>query len=182
MQTRSIHILALTWARSTKNLYAKIKNSAILRNHAIYTDADYKVTNPPMEDCAQEIGRGTALIISPGLKPYIQNIFRIKGVYTEITLCKDKTKLLVAVVYKPHSRKDNQSNMEIEKIKRRIQTIRLHDDYKDHLAVFIGDWNDITDPTKDEEKAFSTPEERATNTYGDYNTQSPKNTRTSPKK
>jgi ribonuclease HI len=153
LKGHKIHVLGLTetWAKSARELHKALKFSKELKEYHLITDADTET------DIPQETGRGTALLISRDLAPYRQQTFKIKGVYTEISLEKEQEKILIAIVYKPHVDKENASVSEIKEIKARINLIRLNEKYNDYKAIFLGDWNEVINPALDQVSASDEP-------------------------
>jgi hypothetical protein len=127
-------------------LHESIRASEELSQYQLVTDADFS-KDPAAPDVSQESGRGTALLISRDLTPFLQGQpFKIKGVYTEIKIEKEDEKIIIAIVYKPHIDKENDSVAEIREIKARLNLVRLNEKYHDYKATILGDWNEVIIP------------------------------------
>ena len=77
--------------------------------------------------------------------------------YTEIEITIKKLKFIVASIYRPNNNKTRNTETDINKVRKRINTIRNNPDFENHLAVFIGDFNEAPNPAMDRLKASDTP-------------------------
>jgi exonuclease III len=157
--TTKVHILAITetWCKNPKQPHTQIKLSPVLNEYKLYTDAKFTPSPRGQTSDPQEKGRGTALLLSKDLAPYVQNIHKIKGVYTEIELHVSQKKIIVAAIYKPNPNSSRQTALKINEIRKRMASIRNLQEYENHLAVFIGDFNEAPNPQVDRLQASNTP-------------------------
>jgi len=66
-------------------------------------------------------------------------------------------KLIVASIYRPNANKNRHTETDINKVRKRITTIRNNPEFENHLAIFIGDFNEAPNPAMDRLKASDTP-------------------------
>jgi len=63
----------------------------------------------------------------------------------------------VAAIYKPNPNSSRQTALKINEIRKRMASIRNLKEYENHLAVFIGDFNEAPNPQVDRLQASNTP-------------------------